>query len=93
MKTALEHAIQSLPRNQRTVYLLREVQNLSVADTAAHLNLSPANVKVLLHRAREQLKVRLLQSATGVELFAYSARYCDPLTAKVMHAVMTYEET
>jgi RNA polymerase sigma-70 factor (ECF subfamily) len=92
MKTALEHAIQSLPRNQRTVYLLREVQNLSVADTAAHLGLSPANVKVLLHRAREQLKTRLLQNAAGVELFAYSARYCDPLTAKVMQAVMACDE-
>ena len=93
MKTALEHAIQSLPRNQRAVYLLREVQNLSVADTATHLGLSSANVKVLLHRAREQLKTRLLQNATGVELFAYSARYCDPLTAKVMHAIMAYDET
>ena len=91
MKIALEHAIQSLPRNQRTVYLLRDVQNLSVADTAAHLGLSSANVKVLLHRAREQLKTRLLENAAGAELFAYSARYCDPLTAKVMQAVMACE--
>lgn len=92
MKIALEHAIQSLPRNQRAVYLLREVQHLSVADTAAHLGLSSANVKVLLHRAREQLKLRLLETATGVELFAYSARYCDPLTAKVMEVIMACEE-
>ena len=88
IKTVLETAIQTLPRTHRAVYLLREVQHLSTAETAECLGLSPENVKVSLHRARESLKTRLMESAAGAELFAYPAAYCDPLTAKVMRAVL-----
>lgn len=87
VKAVLQQAIQALPRNHRAVYLLREVQQLSTSETAQCLGLSRANVKVLLHRAREGLKAQVMKSAAGVELFDYSARYCDPMTAKVMAAV------
>ena len=88
MKHALEQAIQTLPRNYRAVYMLREVQQLSTAETAACLGLSPAGVKVTLHRARERLKAILLETAAGAELFSYPAAFCDPLTARVMRAVL-----
>lgn len=87
MKAVLEQAIQRLPRHLRAVYLLREVQQLSVAETAACLSLTPANVKVRLHRAREQLKAELLHGASGVELFDYPAAHCEPMTARVMRAI------
>lgn len=87
MKILLEQAIAILPRNLRSVYMLREVQHLSTAETAACLGLSVDNVKVSLHRARERLKAELLKSAAGVELFAYPAAFCDPLTARVLRAV------
>ncbi len=86
-KTLLEAAIAQLPRNYRAVYLLREVQQLSTAETAACLKISADTVKVQLHRARERLKAELLKSAAGVELFAYPAAFCDPLTARVMQAI------
>jgi RNA polymerase sigma factor (sigma-70 family) len=86
-KTVLEAAIANLPRNYRAVYLLREVQQLSTAETAGCLKISVDSVKVLLHRARERLKTELLKSAAGVELFAYPATYCDPLTTRVMSAI------
>ena len=88
MKTLLEKTISELPRRYRSVYVLREVQQLSTDETAATLGLRPENVKVILHRAREQLKVRLLQSAAGVELFPYHAPYCNRLTSRVMSAVL-----
>jgi len=87
LKVLLEGAIQSLPRLHRTVYVLREVQHLSTAETAACLGLTTSNVKVCLHRAREALKTELLKTAAGVELFSYPAQYCDPLTARVMQAI------
>ena len=87
IKAVLEQAIQTLPRAHRAVYLLREVQHLSTAETAECLGISAVNVKVILHRAREGLKARLMKTAAGIELFDYTARYCDPLTAKVMQAV------
>jgi RNA polymerase sigma-70 factor (ECF subfamily) len=88
MKHVLEQALQTLPRNYRAVYMLREVQQLSTAETAACLGQSPASVKVTLHRARERLKSVLLATAAGAELFAYPAIFCDPLTARVMHAIL-----
>lgn len=88
MKTLLETTIAELPRKLRAVYVLREVQQLTTAEAAACLGLSAENVKVTLHRARQQLKAKLLQSAAGVELFPYPARFCDPLTARVMRVVL-----
>jgi RNA polymerase sigma factor (sigma-70 family) len=89
IKALLEKAIQALPRMHRAVYLLREVQRLSTAETAQSLGLSRDNVKVSLHRAREGLKAQLLKSAAGVELFDYPASFCAPMTARVMHAVLS----
>lgn len=89
LKAVLEDAIQTLPRSHRAVYLLREVQQLSTAETAACLEISPENVKVTLHRAREGLKTELMKSAAGIELFDYTAAYCDPMTATVMQRIRT----
>jgi RNA polymerase sigma-70 factor (ECF subfamily) len=80
MKTLLENAIGALPQNYRAVYVLREVQQLTTAETAAALGISEESVKVLLHRARARLKDVLLKSAAAVELFPYPAEYCDPMT-------------
>jgi RNA polymerase sigma-70 factor (ECF subfamily) len=88
MKMLLEATIAKLPRKFRAVYMLREVQLLTTAETSAALGLSPENVKVTLHRARERLKADLLNSAAGVELFPYLAPFCDPLTARVMSAIL-----
>jgi RNA polymerase sigma factor (sigma-70 family) len=82
-KALLEEAITELPQRYRAVYLLREVQQLSIAQTAVCLSMSPASVKVNLHRARERLKARLLGSARGLELFPYSASYCNRMVDRV----------
>jgi RNA polymerase sigma factor (sigma-70 family) len=88
MKKLLENAVSRLPQKFRAVYLLREVQQLSTAEAAACLGISQESAKVSLHRARERLKAELLKNAAGVELFTYSAQFCDPLTSRVMSAVL-----
>jgi RNA polymerase sigma-70 factor, ECF subfamily len=88
MKALLEKAIATLPRKYRSVYMLREVQQLSTAEAAACLGVSPESVKVDLHRARERLKAVILRSAAGLELFAYPAVYCNGMTERVMRAVL-----
>ena len=88
MKKLLERAIDELPPRYRKVYMLREVQQLSTTETARCLGLSTENVKVTLHRAREQLKAKLLKNAAASELFAFLAPRCNRLTAKVMAAVL-----
>ncbi|MCE9645171.1 MAG: sigma-70 family RNA polymerase sigma factor [Chloroflexi bacterium] len=58
-KQALDAAIQSLPENLRMVFLLRDIQELSIRDVASALDLTEANVKVRLLRARLLLRERL----------------------------------
>ncbi len=58
-KQALDHAIQNLPENLQTVFLLRDIQDLSIKDTADALNLTESNVKVRLLRARLMLREQL----------------------------------
>ena len=55
----LEDALAQLDEKHRLVFVLRDVEGLSVRETAEALGLSEANVKVRLLRARLQLRERL----------------------------------
>ncbi len=52
----VRQAIDSLPVNYRTVVLLRDIEELSGAETGELLGLTPGAVKVRLHRARQALR-------------------------------------
>jgi len=58
----LDEALATLDEKHRLVFLLRDVEGLSVKETAAALGLSEANTKVRLLRARLQLREQLTQS-------------------------------
>ncbi len=55
----IEQALNELPEKYRLVFLLRDVEGLSVKETAQTLGISEANVKVRLLRARLQLREKL----------------------------------
>jgi RNA polymerase sigma-70 factor (ECF subfamily) len=56
VREALTKALNSLGEKYRTVLILRDVQQLSIAETAQVLGISEANVKTRLSRARLQLR-------------------------------------
>lgn len=58
----LDEALAQLDEKHRLVFLLRDVEGLSVKDTAETLALSEANVKVRLLRARLQLRELLTRT-------------------------------
>jgi len=58
----LDEALARLDEKHRLVFLLRDVEGLSVKETAATLGLSEANVKVRLLRARLQLREQLTRT-------------------------------
>lgn len=58
-KKALDDAIQQLPESLRLVFLLRDVEGLSIKETADALNLTETNVKTRLLRARLALREQL----------------------------------
>lgn len=65
-KEILERALAQLDEKHRLVFILRDVEGLSIKETAEALGLSEANVKVRLLRARLQLR-ELLTRAFGDE--------------------------
>ena len=56
---ALGAAVRALPRRQRECWLLRELQGLDVADTAAAMGCSEGSVKTHLSRAMHALRQKL----------------------------------
>ena len=61
----LESAILGLPPPFRAVFMLREVEGLSVEDTAAYLGIPVATVKSRDHRARTLLRAELGPALDG----------------------------
>jgi RNA polymerase sigma-70 factor (ECF subfamily) len=55
----INKTILTLPKKYRMVMVLRDIEGFSTAETAQILNLSPSNVKVILHRARLYLRDKL----------------------------------
>jgi RNA polymerase sigma-70 factor, ECF subfamily len=65
LRKALTRALNSLPEKYRTVLILRDVQHLSINETAKVLGLSEANVKTRLCRARLQMRDALAPGFDG----------------------------
>jgi RNA polymerase sigma-70 factor (ECF subfamily) len=59
VRTLIKRAVETLPEIYRQVFLLRDVQELDVSETAQALSISISSVKVRLHRARMMLQKEL----------------------------------
>lgn len=83
---SLESAILALPENYRVVLVIRDVHELSVAETAECLGLTEENVKIRLYRARAALRRELDErSGDGLhQAFPFSLRRCDRLIVSVL---------
>ena len=68
LRAALTRALAALNDKYREVLVLRDVQLLSVAETAEILGITPGNVKVRLLRARLQMRDRLVTELSGWHL-------------------------
>jgi RNA polymerase sigma-70 factor, ECF subfamily len=81
----LENAVAALPEIYRTVFVLRDVEDMDTGETAAALNISEENVKTRLHRARALLRKKLYaQAGTHTqEAFAFHAVRCDRVVQNV----------
>jgi RNA polymerase sigma-70 factor, ECF subfamily len=56
LRTQIERAIATLPRAQREVITLRDVEGWSAADVCEALRITAGNQRVLLHRARARVR-------------------------------------
>jgi len=85
MSKILEQAIESLPEAYRAVVMMRDVEDMSTAETAECLSLSEENVKIRLHRAHEMLRKELYVNAkiSAADAFPFHAPRCDRVVANV----------
>jgi len=58
-RAAVRRCIDRLPERYRTVLLLRDIEDLDIQETAAHLAVTQNTVKIRLHRARQALRTLL----------------------------------
>ncbi len=65
---AVVEALAELPEPQRSVVTLRDVNGLSTAEVANLLDLSEANVRVIVHRGRARLRACLEELVEGNRL-------------------------
>jgi RNA polymerase sigma-70 factor (ECF subfamily) len=85
----LERAVDALAPPYRSVYVLRELEQLSTAETAEALGLGEEAVKVRLHRARGMLRRSLGEAIdrAAPEAFPFLAPRCNRMVERVMTAI------
>ena len=86
VRRVLERAIDELPDAFRIVFVLRDVEEMTIEETADYLGIRPETVKTRLHRAR-----RLLRKAIGdklssavTETFPFEGARCAQLRKTVL---------
>jgi RNA polymerase sigma-70 factor, ECF subfamily len=82
----LETAITRLPDIFRPVFVLREIEGLSVEDTAEALQIPEETVKTRLFRARRRLQKELDPELCGAlsETFPFAGVDCEAMTERVL---------
>jgi RNA polymerase sigma-70 factor (ECF subfamily) len=86
LRRLIESSVDSLPEAYRMVFMLRDVEGLSTAETAQGLDIGEEAVKTRLHRARAMLRRDLYQRAgtAGPSAFHFHLSRCDAVVAAVM---------
>jgi len=89
LRSLLEAAVDNLPGDYRAVFMMRDIEGLSTAETAECLELTEENVKVRLHRARGLLRRDLLNQvgASSAEAFQFLGARCDRVVGNVLERI------
>jgi RNA polymerase sigma-70 factor (ECF subfamily) len=89
VRRLLEEAVEKLPDAYRTIFILRDMEEMSTTDTADALDITEENVKVRLHRARALLR-KSLYARAGMErkeAFNFHAVRCDRVVKNVFERI------
>jgi RNA polymerase sigma-70 factor, ECF subfamily len=86
VRLILERRIDELPVAFRTVFVMRDVEDMSVQETADCLGIPPATVRTRLFRARALLRGALARDFDGAtpEVFGFAGARCDRIVANVL---------
>jgi len=84
LERLIEESLSKIPEDYRIVFALREMTGLNVAEAASVLEISEANVKVRLNRAKSMLRHEIEKSYSSEELFSFNLVYCNSFTEELM---------
>ena len=86
LRRLLERKIDELPAQFRTVFMLRDVEELSVEETAECLDVPAATVRTRAFRARALLRASLAEEVhvATVNAFGFAGERCDRIVATVL---------
>lgn len=86
VRALLEQAIDELPAAFRIVFILRDVEEMSIDETATQLALKPETVKTRLHRARKLMRAAIEKrlSSGFAELFPFNGARCERMADQVV---------
>ncbi|RYE88260.1 MAG: sigma-70 family RNA polymerase sigma factor, partial [Hyphomicrobiales bacterium] len=86
IRDVLESATDDLPEGFRIVFVLRDIEGLSVEETAGLLSLNPNTVKTRLHRAHRLLRTAIEArfSATFADIFPFDGARCVGMADRVI---------
>lgn len=86
VRRLLEQAIDGLPDHFRIVFVMRDVEEISIEETAAHLGLRPETVKTRLHRARRLLRATLKRRLSSglADAFPFAGARCERIANAVL---------
>ncbi len=83
----IENALEAVPLDYRMVFSLREINGLNVSETAEALDISEANVKVRLNRAKTMLRKEIEKSYSAEDIFEFNLIYCNAMVDTVMKKI------
>lgn len=85
LREFLEEAVLNLPESYRTVIMLRDIEELSTAETAQALDLTEENVKIRLHRGHGMIRDWLFEriGPGAKEAFPFMGIRCDRVVQNV----------
>ena len=83
LNTALENALQQLPEKYRIVFVLREIEDMPVKETAEALHIEQPNVKVRLNRAKAMLRDNLNRHVKD-HIYNFHLSRCDRMVNHVL---------
>ena len=86
IRRILERRIDELPDAFRAVFVMREVEDMTVQETAECLSLPPATVRTRLFRARAMLREALQRDmdTAAVDIYGFAGDRCDRIVAAVL---------
>lgn len=89
LNSVIEKSLLHIPEDYRTVFLLREINGLSVLETAEILNITESNVKTRLSRAKSLLRKEIEKTYNKEEIFEFNLIYCDAMVERVMQKIVS----